>query len=542
MKKKLISAVLAAVIALAPMALPDTGALPSLTVTAEAAAAVKTPTASLKSGTYSVSSLKKVTLSCGTKGAVIYYSVNGGSYKKYTKPLTLSKNTTLKFYAKSGSSKSKTVTRTYKFTPKVTITPNGGEVDGSVTVKAKSSLSGVKLYYTLDGSKPTKKSPEFPKAGIKVDSSCKLRVLALKTGFTAKYYSAEFTSSTTLTVGRSKSILNDYTKKYYYNQLDDRQKQIYRDIWDGVSADKTSFPITPKNVTESEFDYVWRLFNYENPQFFALDHISYYYNYRTVGDTNYIYELHPQYYITTSAEKKRIGGLIDKAAEDIIDRALKEKSDYEVLLSIYSSVNAATEYLCTDKHPECSIIGPLVNGKAQCEGYSMAVMYLCQSVGIPCIFITGEADGSHGWNKVNINGNWCQLDATWDDMGDYSSFGYFCLSDEQIAADHTTESWFPLSGAAAVTEDYNYFTYFFTVYDSVDKAYNALLEQTVANYAKGIYSTTIYCRADLVDAVCDRVYNDIVSDCEKNGLSFSDSYYTWRTYPAAGEIRFDVVI
>lgn len=541
MKKKIVSAVLAAVLAFSP-AVGETGFFPSLAITAQAASTIQTPKASLASGTYCVSSLKKVTLSCKTKDAVIWYSVNGGSYKKYTKPLTLSKNTTLKFYAKSGSSKSKTATCTYKFTPDVTITPNGGDATTPLTVKAKSQLSGVKLYYTLDGSKPTKSSPAFPTAGIKIDSSCTLRVLALKTGFSAKYYSAEFTSSSALTVGRSNSILNDYTKKYYYQQMTDRQKQVYRDIWDGLTNHKEIISMSAEKLTSTEFDYVWWLFTYDNPQFYWVDTTVYSYNYYKSDNTEYLVELLPQYCIQKSSEEKRIGNLIQKKADEILTRALKEKSDYEVLASIYASVNEITEYFLTNKTEECSIIGPFVNGKAQCEGYAMALMYLCQSVGIPSMVVTGTSKGEdHAWNKVNINGSWCQLDVTWDDS-DSPTFCYFCVSDMQMSKNHDIGAWQPLKNAAAVTEKYNYYSYMHTVYDNTDTAYRELLKQSAENFKMGVYDTTIYCGAGIVDAICGRIYSDSIGDHKSMGLNYTGSIYSWITYETVetGEITLTI--
>ncbi len=544
MKKRIISAVLAAAIAFAPMMVPNAGVFPSLSVTAEAAVTVKTPSASLKSGTYCVSSLKKVTLSCKTKGAEIWYSVNGGKYKKYSKPLSLSKNTTLKFYAKYGSSKSKTVTCKYKFTPKVTITPDGGTVSVNDVVKAKSSLSDVKLYYTLDGSKPTKSSKVFPKSGIKIDKDCTLRILAVKSGFTSKYYSADFTSSGKLTIGKTKSILNDYTRKYYYQNLNDRQRQIYRDLWNGITNHSEKIRMTLDDVQGWEINYVWWLFEYENPQFFWADLTTY--NYTYIGDINAdytIYEVIPSYYITGSAEEKRIGAIIEKQADEIIDLALKESTDYDALASIYASVNRITEYYCTDKDPECNIVGPFVNGKAQCEGYAMAMMYLCQSVGIPSVFVAGMGgDEKHGWNKVEIDGKWYQLDATWDDNGESTEYGYFCVSDKQMAANHKIETWMPMEGFAAVTDNNHYKYLSYTVYDNADDAYKALMNQAAENFKNGNYTTSVYCDDDIVDAVCEKVYSNSIDYHNRMGVYYESSSYRGDYFPAVETGRITLFI
>ena len=94
-RNRITAAALSAVIASGVFYAPLPGGFDGVSVVADAATTVAAPKASLKSGTYNTSGSKTVKLSCSTKGAVIWYSVNGGSYKKYTKAITISKNTTI---------------------------------------------------------------------------------------------------------------------------------------------------------------------------------------------------------------------------------------------------------------------------------------------------------------------------------------------------------------------------------------------------------------------------------------------------------------
>lgn len=55
-----------------------------------------------------------------------------------------------------------------------------------------------------------------------------------------------------------------------------------------------------------------------------------------------------------------------------------------------------------------------------CEGYAKAMQILCTKAGIKCIPVAGKAyDGGavqpHLWNKVMIDGEWTNVDLTWDD-------------------------------------------------------------------------------------------------------------------------------
>lgn len=60
-----------------------------------------------------------------------------------------------------------------------------------------------------------------------------------------------------------------------------------------------------------------------------------------------------------------------------------------------------------------------------CEGYAKAFKVLCDKKGIPCVLISGYANGgAHMWNGVLLNGSWYMMDVTWDD-GDPYTYNFF---------------------------------------------------------------------------------------------------------------------
>lgn len=110
MKKRIMSVLLAAVISAGVFSAP-VQELTGSTSVAMAAESVSAPTPSRKAGTYSVASSLSVKLTTSTSGAEIYYSI-GSSYIRYTKPLKLTKNTTIKCYSVKNGVKSSV--KTYK--------------------------------------------------------------------------------------------------------------------------------------------------------------------------------------------------------------------------------------------------------------------------------------------------------------------------------------------------------------------------------------------------------------------------------------------
>lgn len=99
--------------------------------------------------------------------------------------------------------------------------------------------------------------------------------------------------------------------------------------------------------------------------------------------------------------------------------------------------------------------GALLYKLAVCEGYAEAFHLLCAKAGVQSYMMYGEAgnsvDGwdSHAWNVVRIDGQWYQIDCTWDDplvngavvtgRGNLS-YTYFLLTDEEMYSDHKLDA------------------------------------------------------------------------------------------------------
>lgn len=87
------------------------------------------------------------------------------------------------------------------------------------------------------------------------------------------------------------------------------------------------------------------------------------------------------------------------------------------------------------------IYGAAVEGKSVCEGYAKLFQYLCYRTGINATQISGTADGGgHMWNAVKIDGDWYEIDVTWDDGdGELLYYQYFNLTHSQMAQNHSTD-------------------------------------------------------------------------------------------------------
>ena len=116
--------------------------------------------------------------------------------------------------------------------------------------------------------------------------------------------------------------------------------------------------------------------------------------------------------------------------------------DYILTHVAYDYVAAANPTPAESVLPHAyDIYGAAIEGKSVCEGYAKLFQYLCYRTGIQATQISGVADGGgHMWNAVKIDGDWYEIDVTWDDGdGELLYYQYFNLTHAQMSQSHSTE-------------------------------------------------------------------------------------------------------
>ena len=72
-----------------------------------------------------------------------------------------------------------------------------------------------------------------------------------------------------------------------------------------------------------------------------------------------------------------------------------------------------------------------------CEGFAKATQLLFTLCGVESYYVIGDTPtGGHGWNIVKVNGNYYQLDVTWNDA-DGSPNQYFLVTDDYMSLSRT---------------------------------------------------------------------------------------------------------
>ena len=135
--------------------------------------------------------------------------------------------------------------------------------------------------------------------------------------------------------------------------------------------------------------------------------------------------------------------------EDALSTVDDNMSDLEKAIALHDYIVINCEYdyenYLANKLPRevYSAYGVFVNRKAVCQGYALAYKLLLNRVGIECYMVSSSAM-NHAWNLVKLDGQYYQVDTTWDDpvwdrLG-LVGHNYMFLSDEVFRTESDVRS------------------------------------------------------------------------------------------------------
>lgn len=128
--------------------------------------------------------------------------------------------------------------------------------------------------------------------------------------------------------------------------------------------------------------------------------------------------------------------LYEQQVAQILDACVFDgMSQWQIALSLHDYLVANIAY--DETLEKNTAYDGLVNGSTVCAGYAQVYQDLLQRAGIDCKYVISE-EMNHGWNMVNIDGQWYHVDLTWDDPSPntqgYVSHDHFLLTDDEISS------------------------------------------------------------------------------------------------------------
>lgn len=273
--------------------------------------------------------------------------------------------------------------------------------------------------------------------------------------------------------------------KYFYNQLDDYAKIVYKALYKNKENTKSGTYVITFNdeftdllnqdngsdKLQKYYQDAVDAFFFDNTDVFWMEVNNLYINIDT--ETKFMkksYKVYLNYgnnsnYLSEGFNSKSD---VDKAIAEVEEAKNNIKStlvgtDYEKVLKIHDYLVESITYKDTNDNIH-NIYGALVTKECVCEGYAKAFKYLADEAGVKNVLIKGIGTNSsgesekHAWNVINISNQWYALDSTWDDpvvigggtASSMSKYKYFLKGSSTMNKDHT-QSGFIIDGGKEFT-------------------------------------------------------------------------------------------
>lgn len=265
-------------------------------------------------------------------------------------------------------------------------------------------------------------------------------------------------------------------QEYYFSLLDEEEQRGYRQMLEGIRARSEAFYLTISDDTS--VDRVYHAVLKDHPELYWA------HNYESVYKTTYRnadYCTFAPAYLYNQEEMDQINLSMEQCFGEIQAQIPEGADDYDKALIVYTYLIDNTEYVSTE-HDQ-SIAGVFWKKEAVCAGYAGAFQYVMERLGIPCIYVDGEAVGSgdgHAWNMISLEGQYYYVDVTNGDQPEFlegdavqlaehktTIIDYFCPFPWEYEANYVASGEFALPECTSV--DMNFYVRNQGCFDSYDR-------------------------------------------------------------------------
>ena len=174
------------------------------------------------------------------------------------------------------------------------------------------------------------------------------------------------------------------------------------------------------------------------------------------------------------------------------------------------------EHLSDDVQDDHNLRGALLEGTAVCDGYAKTYALTLRKLGITGVLVTSK-DIGHAWNMVELDGNWYQVDCTWDDPVDGSDQLGYCMHKHLLCTTEEMNTNHNDDGDDSVAFDLENL--------GVQNIVNLATDDTYENtWWKDKKSAIFPCGGDWYYASGERLFwRDDLGDCDSNLAHEDDS-------------------
>jgi transglutaminase-like putative cysteine protease len=243
-------------------------------------------------------------------------------------------------------------------------------------------------------------------------------------------------------------------EEYYYSKLDKSNRQIYTMLLSALEAYNNEISINFHLKENIDIAKVFTYLGYDYPSLFYVDfsrldvHII---EQRAIIRTFFLY---------SEQESRELKVLLEDVVEEILksDKCTDE-DDYCKGLKINDYLVGNVSFNRSNWKNYNTVVGALLENKGACEAFAKSFKYLCDKIGLKCIYVRGVSSTAmglskqrdrenrnresfgfgHSWNIVKLNGEYVHVDVTWNKtkrLGTNATHKYFNILDSDMSKEH----------------------------------------------------------------------------------------------------------
>ncbi|MGL6202242.1 MAG: transglutaminase domain-containing protein [Lachnospiraceae bacterium] len=315
--------------------------------------------------------------------------------------------------------------------------------------------------------------------------------------------------------------------KYYYQQLDDEDKTVYKEIAQGIKDFQEEIYIHTGEAEQG--NRLFRNVLYDMPEIFWCD--------GQATSTAYVGNEEPYTTIKVNYTYSREeSDDLKKQMEESINACLAgvsaDSSEYDKIKYVFEYIVNTVEYdiNAPDNQNICSVF---IGKRSVCAGYARATQYLLETMGIFSTYVPGSSmNEDHAWNLVRCDGEYYYVDATWGDpvftqqedvpelsQEEMINYDYLCCSDAQLFKTHTLSDGITMP--ECISDKYNYYIMQGMYYEEYDlETFQDVLNQSVSRKDKKVifkFSST-----ELYEQAKDEILGDLLEEAAQYLMSLYD--------------------